>query len=184
MPAKTDVIEEQQEMLEFARFAGPGTLCYPSPRPSEAKDLTLPAMKWIQIDPAYRTSGIFARDKKNKVFESIMATSSPDDLDLTIDPQWDRHLTQDQREFLRTIVLSPEDPIRTEYATALEISKLVNDAGQATSENVTVTVNYLRTRQRPFLMALLDVEGRHQKRGSLMKLLKKQIDRIESLPGK
>lgn len=178
------VVDEEMELLEFVRYPGPGTILYPSPRPGEAKDMALPAMIWVQVDPAYRYSGIFARDRKNGVFEYVKAESTPNNLDLSIDPQWDGALSADQRELLRCIVLSTRDPIPTEYVQALEISKLVNDAGQATSENVTVTVNYLRTRQRPFLMALLDVEGRYQKRPELMKLLRKQIARIETLPGK
>ena len=76
---KTDEVAEQEEVLEFARYGGPGTIMYPSPRPTDVRDLSLPAMRWVQVDPAYRFSGVFARDKKNKVFETVKSGASPDD---------------------------------------------------------------------------------------------------------
>lgn len=174
----------QEIVLEFARFAGPGAMVYPSPRPDEAKDLVMPAMKWVQVDPAFRYSGTYARDKKAGVFESLQADSTPTDVDLAIGAQWEYVLGPDQRELIRSIVLSFDDPLPDHFRKALEITRLLDDSGLPVSEHVTVTLDYVRTRHRPFLMALREVEERHQKRPSLLKIIKKQLDRIESLPGK
>jgi len=181
---KTDEVAEQEEVLEFARYGGPGTIMYPSPRPTDVRDLSLPAMRWVQVDPAYRFSGVFARDKKNKVFETVKSGASPDDLDLSIDPQFENLISTDQRELIRTIVLSIQDPFPPEWRSAIEIANLLSDTGTGISPNVAVTLDYLRTRHRPFLLALQGVEKRYQKRKFLLGMVKKQLDRIEALPGK
>lgn len=175
--------EVEDEMLEFARFSGPGTQIYPSPRP-EVRDLVLPPMVWVQVDPVFRHSGTFVRDRKAKIFEHIKATGSPLDLDLSIPPSLDAALDPAQRELVRMIVLSPDDVMKTEYVDALSIATHIDSATGFSRKDSSVTVAYLREHHRPFLMALQAVEKRHKKRKSVLGVVSKQLDLIAALPGK
>lgn len=170
------------ELLEFARFTGPGTRMYPSPKPGEVKDLVLPPMKWVQVDPVYLRNGVFMRDRNNKTFVMVQGTASPEDLDLSIPEEIDRSLSADQRELVREITLPLAKEIKPEHRYALEMANLVGETG-IPQANASVTVEYLRTRQRPLLMAVADVEKRYQKRKALLALITTQLARIAKMPG-
>jgi hypothetical protein len=173
----TDVV-----LLEFARFTGPGTRMYRSPKPGEVDDLALPPMRWVQIDPQYARSGTFMRDKKNKVFQVIKADSTPEDIDLTVPGDIDVDLDPAQRELIRIITLTVSKTIKPEFISAISIANLVGPAGIPQS-NSSVTVDYLKNRHRPFLMGLEAVELRFQKRKELLTLVKAQLAKIGKLPG-
>lgn len=175
--------EPEDEMLEFARFAGPGTQIYPSPRP-EVRDLVLPPMLWVQVDPVFRHSGTFVRDRKAGVFEHTKAVGSPLDLDLSIPDSLDAVLDPAQREMVRTIVLNSDQVLKTEYVDALSIASHIDSATGFSRKDSSVTVAYLREHHRPFLMALQAVEKKHKKRKSVLAIVAKQLDLIAGLPGK
>lgn len=175
--------DEEDETLEFARFSGPGTQIYPSPRP-EVRDLVLPPMVWVQVDPVFKHSGTFVRDRKAGVFEHIRAVGSPLDLDLSILPNLEAVLDPGQKELIRIIALSPDKELKQEMVDAISIATHIDSATGFARKDSNVTVAYLREHHRPFLMALQDLEKRHQKRKNVLSLVAKQIDLISTLPGK
>lgn len=174
---------EAQELLEFARFTGPGTRLYRSPKPDEVEDIALPPMKWVQIDPIYKRSGTFQRDRRNKLFEVLEATGAPDDIDFSIpDSLFDR-LDAGQREMVRMITISVEKTPKPEYLAAVSLSDMVDGETGLPRANTWVTVEYLKNNHRLFLMALEAVEKRFQKRKTLLSLIAKNLARIGKLPG-
>jgi hypothetical protein len=173
--------EVAEELMEFARYAGPGTRMYPSPK-ADVPSLILVPMKWIQVDPAYNRRGDFARDKKNGIFETVRVSSPPDDVDLTIPENLDKSLNSSQREFVRSIVLSTDQVLRPEFKSAIEVANNVDDNGLPRA-NSNVTVAYLRESHRPFLIAIQTIETRYQKRKAILDLVKKHLVRISKLPG-
>lgn len=177
------LIPENEELLEFARFSGPGTQIYPSPRP-EVRDLVLPPMVWVQVDPVFRHSGTFARDRKVGVFECIKAGGSPDDIDLKIPSNFETSLDPAQKEFIKIIVLGSEKELGPETTDALSIASHIDASTGFPRKDSNVTVAYLREHHRPFLMALQVLEKRHRKRKSVLNLIAKQLDLITALPGK
>lgn len=177
------LIDTDDEELEFARYSGPGTQVYPSPRP-EVRDLVLPPMIWVQVDPVFKNSGTFVRDRKAGVFEHIKAAGSPADLDLSIPDNLNASLDPGQRELVRIIVLTPIDPLTPEFVDAISIASHIDSGTGFSKKDSNVTTAYLREHHRPFLMALQVVEKRHQQRKSVLDLVAKQLDLISALPGK
>ena len=86
-----------------ARYPGPGTRMYPSPRPrDDVPDLTLPPMKWAEVHPAYAQSATFGRDKTESVFGvGREATVQPADIDFSLPDD----LTPERKALIRSIVL-------------------------------------------------------------------------------
>ncbi len=175
--------DSEEEMLEFARFSGPGTQIYPSPRP-EVRDLVLPPMVWVQVDPVFKHSGTFVRDRKSGVFECIKAVGSPEDIDLSIPDSFLSSLDPAQKELVKIIVLSSEKELGMEEIDALSIASHIDASTGFSRKDSNVTVAYLREHHRPFLMALQVLEKRHKKRKSVLNLVAKQLDLIAALPGK
>jgi len=177
------LIEEQDEMLEFARFPGPGTQIYPSPRP-EVRDLVMPPMVWVQVDPVFRNSGTFVRDRKAQVFEHIKADAAPVNIDLVISPDLDQVLDPAQKELARVIVLAPGETLKQEYVDAISIATHIDNSTGFPRKDSLVTQAYLRENHRPFLMAIQQLEGRYRRRKAVLDLLQEQLGRIAVLPGK
>jgi hypothetical protein len=175
----TTTFDEQMGTHFFARYPGPGTRMYPSPAPrDDVPDLTLPAMRWIEIHPAFAKSAGFARDKTANVFEWAEGTVQPADIDFSTPED----LTPQQRELVRLIVLDTGE-LLPQYVSAISIANQVGGDGRPLGQNVAVTVAYLKSTHAPFLRALAEVEGRYQKREKLLEIIGKQLARIEHLPG-
>lgn len=173
----------ENTQLEFARFAGPGTRMYRSPKPGEVDDLVLPALKWVQVDPLYSRSGTYVRDRNKKLFEIQMAEAIPDDLDLDIPEDLDSKLSTVQREMARQIALTPSEELKPEFRSALAVAELMPETGIPSSNaHEKFTVSYLRETHRPFLMAVAELEKRYQKRKTVLALIRKQLDHIGRLP--
>lgn len=165
----------------FVKNTGPGTRMYRSPKPG-VDDLVLSPHKWVQVDPAYEISSPFVRDEKKKVFESIKAETPPEDPNLEIPSDIAAQLDPGQIALVNEICLGAHE-LAPQFKDAIEVSKHISDSGIPGKGRERITVSYLREHHRPFLMAILDLEQRHQKRRFLIVIVKKQLERIASLPG-
>ena len=170
---------EAQAKMGYALVVGVGTRIIPSPRPSEVQDLILAPFKWSHVDPLYKNSPHFRRGLKSKVFEYVEATEPPEDIDLSLNPDYDKDLDDAQRQFARHVCIL--DEVTEQMKKNLMLADQVNENGIAPKESK-VTVAYLRERHRPMLLAIQDLEKRFKNRKPLLALLKKQLERIARLP--
>ena len=166
------------DKLGYALVEGVGVMVIPSPRPNEVKDLVLEPFKWAYVDPLFLNSPVFRRYRDQGTFEYKESEETPEDLDLTIKPDYDKDLDPLQRVFVRHVVtLDMNDQFRDN----ISLANLVNESG-IPQKNSRVTVSYLREHHRPMLLAIEDLEKRHRKRRPVLALVKKQLERIAQLP--
>lgn len=166
------------DKLGYALVDGVGVMVIPSPRPNEVQDLVLYPFRWSYVDPLYINSPVFRRYKDLGSFAYQEAEETPEDPDLNIKAEYEKDLDPAQRVFVRHVVTLE---MNNQMKEMISIANLVNDSG-IPQKNSKVTVSYLRERHRPMLLAIQDLEQRHQKRRSILNLLKKQLDRIAGLP--
>lgn len=166
----------------FVRNPGPGTRIYRSPSP-DVDDLALPPLKWISVDPVFKKSVPFVRDSGKKLFETLETDTPPEDINLDIPDDLLNQLDPGQVELVKAITLVPEKTIRKEHQEAVEVAKHTSDSGIPAKGYERITPAYLREHHRPFLMAILNLEQKHQKRRAVISLVKKQLERIANLPG-
>src|SRR3990167_779159 len=160
-----------------------GTLIYRSPRPTEFEDLIVKPGYPVSVDEAWLKVAHFHRDVQAGKVSLRRVDVIPLPTPLEVAPEYDSQLDAAQKHLAVTICTMPlvEGEVSEQFKAAIHIGELLSDSGLPKTRNVKVTADYMTSHHLPFLQALLELEGRFQKRKIVVREVKKAIARIQEL---